>query len=199
MRQVHYLTDEQCKVLLNYLPEYFSKRKSRYAVLRCRLILLLMLDAGLRVGELVQLLWLNLWDENAAVKVLYLPAHVTKTKEARQIPLTDRLQLAIVDFYMYEPDVTVRGKDCAVFRGTNGREVLTTRSVQLMIKKICRQCLYIEVTPHMFRHTFATRVMRKAPLSVLQHLLGHKRLSSTGIYLHPTIKDSMKAIKTLGV
>ncbi|MBA7679213.1 Tyrosine recombinase XerC [subsurface metagenome] len=197
MRQVHYLTDEQCTTLLNYLPKYFSRRKTLYSVLRCRVTVLLMLDAGLRVGELVQLQWLHLWDENSAVKVLYLPGHVTKTKESRQVPLTDRLQLAIENFYLFDPHTSMERLNSFVFCGTNGRDTLTTRSIQLLLKKICRLCLYIDVTPHMFRHTFATCVMRKAPLSVLQNLLGHKRLSSTGIYLHPTIKDSVKAIKSL--
>jgi len=199
MRTVHYLTEEQCSELLAYLPLFFARRKESSSYLRCRLMLLLMLDAGLRVGELVQLVWSNLISDGMSVSVLYVPKHITKTKEARQIPMTARLKDAILVYYSLFLAASVAGDGSFVFSGTNGRSNITVRAVQLHFKKICKACLHINVTPHMFRHTFATRVMRKSPMSVLQQLLGHKRLSSTGIYLHPTIIDSIKAVKNLGV
>jgi integrase/recombinase XerD len=54
----------------------------------------------------------------------------------------------------------------------------------------------IRITPHMLRHTFATRMMATASASTVQLLLGHKRLSSTQIYLHPTLKHCIDAVSS---
>lgn len=198
MRTVHYLNDEQTAIVLASLNKFFFHKKTTRPFLRFRLIVLLMLDAGLRVGEVVQLLWSALVSEHEPVVVLYVPASITKTKESRQIPLTPRLKTAIQDYYSLLFSASNFDLSTFVFSGTNGRDYITTRSVQLLLKKVCDCCLDVNVTPHMLRHSFATRIMRHAPLSVLQQLLGHKRLSSTGIYLHPTISDSIKAIKNMG-
>lgn len=197
MKPIKDLSNDQCDKLLAFLSAYFGKRSSAHAYLRYRLMCLLMLDAGLRVGELVQIRWENLIHEHSAVEIMSLPAAITKTKESRQVPLSVRLMSAIDDYWT----LLIRGNtispiDC-VFSGTNGRPHVTVRSVQLSFRRICKKCLGVNVTPHMFRHTFATRMMRVAPLGVLQQALGHKRLSSTGIYLHPTIRDTIKAIKSM--
>lgn len=197
MRAIKNLTDDQCDELLAFLSVYFHKRSTNHAYYRYRLMYLLMLDAGLRVGELVQLCWHNVIDKNFAVEIISLPAAITKTKESRQVPLSVRLMSAINDYWLLLCGDFLPAFDTCVFRGTNGRQHITTRSVQLFFKRICKSRLNINVTPHMFRHTFATRMMRVAPLSVLQQALGHKRLSSTGIYLHPTVRDTIKAIKAM--
>lgn len=49
----------------------------------------------------------------------------------------------------------------------------------------------------MLRHTFATRLMQKTNIRVVQQLLGHKSLSSTQVYTHPNADDLQKAIENL--
>ena len=64
---------------------------------RNRLLGLLFLDAGLRVGEAVQLRQGNLWLPPDPLIAIDLPADYCKRCRGRHVPLTDRLQNAIAD------------------------------------------------------------------------------------------------------
>ncbi len=55
-------------------------------------------------------------------------------------------------------------------------------------------------TPHMLRHSLARRMLeRGAQLPEVQRVLGHSRLSTTGIYLTPSEEDVRLAIERAGV
>ena len=56
------------------------------------------------------------------------------------------------------------------------------------------------VTPHMLRHSLARRMLeRGAQLPEVQRVLGHSRLSTTGIYLTPSEEDVRSAIGRTGI
>ncbi len=56
------------------------------------------------------------------------------------------------------------------------------------------------VTPHMLRHSLARRMLeRGAQLPEVQRVLGHSRLSTTGIYLTPSEEDLRVAIGRAGI
>ena len=56
------------------------------------------------------------------------------------------------------------------------------------------------VTPHMLRHSLARRMLeRGAQLPEVQRVLGHSRLSTTGIYLTPSEEDVRSAIGRAGI
>ena len=56
------------------------------------------------------------------------------------------------------------------------------------------------VTPHMLRHSLARRMLeRGAQLPEVQQVLGHSRLSTTGIYLTPSEEDVRSAIGRAGI
>jgi len=57
-----------------------------------------------------------------------------------------------------------------------------------------------DVSPHMLRHSLARRMLKNgAQLSEVQRVLGHSRLSTTGIYLTPSEDDLRTAIERAGV
>ena len=68
----------------------------------------------------------------------------------------------------------------------NNKEKLTTRRIEQIIDNIIKHTsIKLNITPHVFRHTFATHLLDQGcDLIVVQELLGHTSLSSTEIYTH---------------
>jgi integrase len=65
------------------------------------------------------------------------------------------------------------------------------------LKEICKKINISEITPHMLRHTFATRMLESGiNVKVLSEILGHKNINITlNIYAHvlpSTMKEAMK-------
>lgn len=93
---------------------------------------------------------------------------------------------------------SVRQKQKAVtdhfFIGKNGKG-LTRQFIWQMIKRYAKMAgIHKQITPHSFRHSFATHLLeRGADLRVVQELLGHADISTTQIYTHVS-KDRLKGI-----
>lgn len=188
------LTVTECHQLLDALlckegtPLQFRKGIRNYTMA------LLMLDAGLRVGEVVRLHQDDLMFSGAPVENLIVRAEIAKTKTERTIPTSARVQSAIQ---------TMQGKWWADPYSKTGRYAfyqiswirpVTTRQVERIIRKAAMKSIGRPVHPHMLRHTFGTRIERKAGLRIAQELLGHENVSSTQIYTHPNQDDMKKAI-----
>lgn len=162
-----------------------------------RAIISLLVDTGLRVSELTALRQDDLWLSGDAVTQLDVRAEIAKTKQPRSIPMTPRAMAAIRDL---RKDLWLSAPGChstAAFPGRNAVTALTARTIQRIVLSYGWQALRRRVTPHMLRHTFATRLMRKTNIRVVQQLLGHKSLNSTQIYTHPNTQDLKEAIGNL--
>ncbi|MBA7668459.1 Tyrosine recombinase XerC [subsurface metagenome] len=195
--QLNTLTPEECDKLLSYLMSPPENKAPPRVHQRNYTMTLLMLDAGLRVGELVQLRQDQLWFGDGPVKTLVIEKYQAKNKQERTVPITNRIHDATEQMHRnWWKDFTGRHPRYA-FYATHRTMSLTTRQVQRIIKSASTLSIGREVHPHLLRHTFATRLMRNAPMPVLQELLGHKNLSSTQIYTHPNSEDRKKAIEAM--
>ncbi|WP_243289885.1 tyrosine recombinase XerC [Bacillus sp. FJAT-47783] len=74
---------------------------------------------------------------------------------------------------------------------------LTPQGVRYVINELLKRCaLTIRISPHTFRHTFATHLLNEgADMRSVQELLGHQHLSSTQVYTHVT-KEHLRKIYT---
>lgn len=161
------------------------------------LMTLLMLDAGLRVGEVVQLMVSDLWFNGRPVETLVVRAEITKTKTERTIPMTERLKVAIekVSKKMWRLDPGFL--DHFAFPSYQLENHFTVRSVEIFIAYASHKAFGRAITPHTLRHTFATRLMQRTNIRIVQKLLGHKSIQSTQVYTHPNQDDLTNAIKAI--
>ena len=191
------LTDGECDQLLNFLSLSYNPGIIRSIAHRNYTMALLMLDAGLRVGEVVQLLQTDLFHHAEPVTNLFIGKEISKSKTERTVPLTNRLQSAIqtmhANYWVHEDPL----KNHFAFYDNDSAYHISERQVQRIIGKAGMESVRRSVNPHMLRHTFATRLMRTCSTRIVQQLLGHKNLSSTQIYTHPNHQDLTKAIETL--
>lgn len=189
-------TDEAGK-LLAYLQNHPAGHKKKPKRLRNYCIALLMLDAGLRVGEVVKLKFADLLHVGLAVDTITIRAPVAKTNISRLVPTTLRLRSAILDIAVHAWPANAYFKDGFAFYRHNYTEPITTRQVERIIRKAAMKSIGRPIHPHIFRHTFASRLVRTTNTRVVQILLGHKHLSTTQIYTHPNQDDLKKAIDSI--
>ena len=188
----------ECHQLLDKLLCKNGTQKQFRRGIRNYTIAILMLDAGLRVGEVVQLRPTDLFFGPCAVQSLHVRPEIAKNKTERIIPLSSRLKAAIEQLYKDVWYMRIGSDENFAFYQKNTWQKLTTRQVERIIRKAALKSIGRPAHPHMLRHTFATRLMRKTNARVVQELLGHESMTSTMIYTHPNQDDLKSAIDQLG-
>ncbi len=167
--------------------------------LRNYVVLTLLGDAGLRVGELVQLKADDVTssDPGGIVASLRLSAGITKNHTCRIIPLS-KLARGALQSYRQEK-LRVWAQDKAWLFPSPGYITvhISVKSIQNLVARMSLAAIGVRVTPHMLRHTFATRIMKVADMRTVQELLGHSNLASTQIYTHPGQEELANAIAKL--
>ena len=196
-KPIKILTDEQSKKLLNTILHTNKTDLQKHKGIRNYLMALLMLDAGLRVGELTKLKITDLWFADRPVQTLIIREEVAKLQHEREVPMTERLKIAVNMMHQYLWHLQPIDQRVYAFYNSNSKFPLCIRQVQRFLEIWSVEALGLKMNPHALRHTFATRLMRIAKPSVVQALLGHRHLSSTEIYMHPNTGDLSNAIGAL--
>jgi len=188
------LTADQCRALLVELMRDHSTENQMCKALRNNAMAIVMLETGIRVGELCGLRIDDLWFAGQPVTYLVVRKDIAKNKKERQIPISMTLceTLKHINETLWSPKNAVSSS--YAFFANDPAVKLSTRSVERIILKAGKKAINIEVTPHMLRHTFGSRMMRKTNARVVQSLLGHSSLQSTQIYMHPNSQDLQNAI-----
>ncbi len=142
---------------------------------------------GLRMNEVFSL---TLPDINLPGKYLKV---IGKGNKERIVPMTDKLQAAIIDHLACRQNVDNNLAFPSLRTGkkaTDMRKALWGAMKRAGIKK--------RVTPHMFRHSFATHLLESGQnLRIIQDLLGHQEVTTTQIYTHVIITEKQKAVNSL--
>lgn len=146
--------------------------------LRDQAMLELLYAAGLRVSELVSLQPLDVDLQAGIVRVF------GKGSKERLVPLHDRA-VALLKNYLRDTRPLFGPVDNALFLNRSGRH-LTRQSVWRLVKGYALKAgIRKDISPHTFRHSFATHLLEGgADLRSVQLLLGHADMIATEIYTH---------------
>lgn len=191
------LTNQEQNQLLQELIINQGTNKQQRKGTRNICMALCMLDAGLRVGEVIKLRVSDLWFKDGPVISLLILSEKTKNEETRQIPISIKLSESIKDMWRYYWQSFPMSPNMFAFYQVDGSKPMTTRQVERIIRDAAMKAIGRPIHPHILRHTFATRLMRVTDMRTVQLLLGHKNLASTQVYLHPNSDDLKKAISNL--
>ncbi len=196
-KPVQTLSIEESDTLLAHLQNYPADFAGKPRAIRNTCMALVMLDAGLRVGEVISIQRGDLYWIAQVVSNIRVQARIAKRGSGRLIPVTARLtaMLELMQLNIWIPDQ--RQQDRTAFYNLLTKTPLAKQTVGRIIRNAGRMSLHRDIHPHMLRHTFATNLMRTTNARVVQELLGHKNLSSTQIYCHPNQQDLKKAIESL--
>ncbi|MBQ8147878.1 MAG: tyrosine-type recombinase/integrase [Lachnospiraceae bacterium] len=86
----------------------------------------------------------------------------------------------------YKQEFSKEIRDCQHFFATQSGKPLSEQTVRRMINKYCSLAsIEMHITPHMFRHTFATSLLEAdVDIRYIQEMLGHSSINITEIYTH---------------
>lgn len=180
------------------------------------------LETGMRIGEVSGLQWEDIDYKKKLIHVKHsmtyfskdgkyiFELHPTKTnKGLRDIPLTDVAINALRQQYFIKQTLVNKGKEPLegfenlVFVTKNNRpttQFLVTECIEGTMKRIHKNnpdLVFEKITPHCFRHTFATRWLEAGiPIKTVSAMLGHSQLQlTTDLYMHVTQDSLFKGLE----
>ncbi len=165
-----FLTEVEMKRFIDSIPVDTVRH------IRDRAIFELLYTSGVRISEMLNL---TLDDIDLVSGVIVVKG---KGKKERLLPLGEPAQ-RIVQLYLEKRS----GKDNFLIQNRFGKKISAVGIRKIMDAWIAKLSFSRHISPHMFRHSFATHLLnRGADLRSVQELLGHSNISTTQIYTHLT-------------
>lgn len=183
-----------------YLPEVLSIEEvaaildsvdtnAGWMGLRDRAILEILYGCGLRVSEACGLLISHVYLQEGFVRV------VGKGDKERLVPLGELAADAFRAWLSVRPQAAEPAFDDVAFLNKNGRPLSRVAIFNLVKKQALLAGVRKEISPHTFRHSFATHLIENgADLRVVQEMLGHESILTTEIYTHIDTATWQRAI-----
>ncbi len=171
----NFLTKEEIEKLFSLIEptDFISARD--------RAILELLYSSGLRISELAQLTEddIDLYEGLVTVQ--------GKGGKQRSVPVGSIAISCIKEYLKYKYELGIRKKE--LFLNKFG-DRLSVRGIRKIVAKwVKKAAIHKRVSPHTFRHTFATHLLDAGcDLRSIQEMLGHKSLSTTNVYTHLTLE-----------
>lgn len=185
------ISREDIERLLNYLyiNQRRSTKKSDKYWLRDIAILEVFFATGARVYEVSNLKVEGINIENGLIRIM------GKGGKERYIQIGSEKVLKLLRKYYYENEKEIK-KSGYFFINRRG-ERFTEQSIRLMLKKHTKNAgIERNITPHMFRHSFATYLIEEGvDVSCVQQILGHSSIKTTQIYIHIAAKKQAEILR----
>ncbi len=166
------LSDEEIRAILGVLAPVNSSN------VRNQTIFMLLLDTGLRMGELMNLKMDDAHMDEGLLKVM------GKGKKERIVPMGSNAQRALQRYlFRYRPKPLHLGINNA-FLSVLGKP-LTENSIKLIFSRLAKKSGVSRLHAHLCRHTFATRfLINGGDVFTLQQILGHSTLEMVSHYVN---------------
>lgn len=166
----------QEKPIQTLTPEDIMKVVNTITNTKLRLAILVMFQAGLRIGELVKLQRSDVFGREINI-------HDTKNGQVRMAFISTDLSEELAR-YMERNDIQGRIFPYGTRMPSTHQERYYTNGLRNEIRKVFAKHGY-KVHPHLLRHSFATILMRNhCDLFAIKELLGHSDIRTTQRYLH---------------
>ena len=187
-----FLTPDEIERILN------NVKINTPAGFRNRVILELLWATGMRVSELSNLNFGDLNLEENEIKVF------GKGAKERIVLVSNRAKDYLIQYIKTARNLLAPGYDIgevnekSPFFINNTGFRLQNKTIRNVINEVVEKIeLPKKVTPHVFRHSFATHLIENgADLRVVQELLGHAGISNTQIYTHISMKHLQDVYNT---
>lgn len=171
------------EIIFNYAYEQYKRSTTSYSqivALRNVLILELLFATGMRISELCSLKP-NQFDFNDYIIKIY-----GKGSKERLIQICNENVRRLID--KYRLSMKIESNSFFFINRLNKR--LSEQSVRYMISKYAENAqITNHITPHMFRHSFATLLLEEdVDIRYIQQMLGHSSITTTQIYTHTSIE-----------
>ena len=160
-----------------YAKTYYKKK----IALRDAAVIELLFATGIRISELCSLKYkdINLYE---GIILIY-----GKGRKERRLQIGNDEVLSVLKEYKNEFQSKITA--CNYFFISQSGHAMADQSVRRMINKYCSlAAIDMHITPHMFRHTFATSLLEAdVDIRYIQEMLGHSSINVTEIYTHVAI------------
>lgn len=172
------ILDKDVKKILQSVYDAYDPQKRE--TLRDILVIELLFCTGIRVSELC-----GLSDNQFQIEDDKLRLQVKgKGRKERVIQITnyELVELSKKYYDSYEHEIKSMG---SVLFNRNGAKLSPQSVRRIIVKHLKRAQIPSDITPHMFRHTFATSLLEAGvDIRYIQSMLGHSSISTTQIYTH---------------
>lgn len=174
--------DEVTRIIESVAPEGEKGKRDRA-------ILEVLYGCGLRVSEAASLRISGIWFKEGFVSI------VGKGDKQRLVPLGETASDAIKAYLEERPAPADRSFSDVLFLNHRGRPLSRVSIFKLVKTQAMAAGIDKEISPHTFRHCFATHLIENgADLRLVQEMLGHASILTTEIYTHIDSSTWHKAI-----
>lgn len=184
---------EEIEQLLNYIYASISSFSGiQYKhTLRDASVIEVFFATGARVYEISNIRAENINLNSGLIRIM------GKGGKERYIQISNTAVLDILRKYYEENEPEIK-KSGYFFINNRGKRY-TEQSIRLMLKKYTLKAgIQRKITPHMFRHSFATYLIEEGvDVSCVQQILGHSSIKTTQIYIHVAAKKQADILREL--
>ena len=181
------------EIFLSTIYKQYASASTEYQrrnALRDAAVIELLFATGIRISELCSL---KASDVNLCERTILIYG---KGAKERMLQIGNDDVITILE--KYKESFSIEIQNCKYFFVNQSGRVLSDQSVRRMINKYTSlAAIEMHITPHMFRHTFATSLLEAdVDIRYIQEMLGHSSINITEIYTHVAMSKQRDILMT---